>query len=90
MFHRLITKYGLATHLALLASLPLALLPFLSERHLGLTILWLSALAGLWLLLEPSILADTPFAGIAKAAKALTKEQPSAVYARLPYLLEIR
>jgi protease-4 len=39
---------------------------------------------------EPSILADTPFAGIAKAAKALTKEQPSAVYARLPYLLEIR
>ena len=57
MFHRLITKYGLATHLALLASLPLALLPFLSERHLGLTILWLSALAGLWLVLEPSILA---------------------------------
>ena len=57
MFHRLITKYGLATHLALLASLPLALLPFLSERHLGLTILWLSALASLWLLLEPSILA---------------------------------
>ena len=57
MFHRLITKYGLATHLALLASLPSALLPFLSERHLGLTILWLSALAGLWLLLEPSILA---------------------------------
>ena len=39
---------------------------------------------------EPSILADTPFAGIAKAAKALTAEQPSAVYARLPYLLEIR
>ena len=57
MVHKLITKYGLATHLALLASLPLALLPFLSERHLGLTILWLSALAGLWLLLEPSILA---------------------------------
>ena len=57
MFHRLITKYGLATHLALLASLPPALLPFLSERHLGLTIFWLSALAGLWILLEPSILA---------------------------------
>jgi hypothetical protein len=57
MFHRLITKYGLATHLALLASLPLALLPFLSERQLGLAILWLSAFAGLWLLLEPSIMA---------------------------------
>lgn len=39
---------------------------------------------------EPAILADTPFAGIAKAAKELTKEQPSAVYARLPYMLEIR
>ncbi len=39
---------------------------------------------------EPSILADTPFAGIAKAAQSLTKQQPSAVYARLPYMLEIR
>ena len=39
---------------------------------------------------EPSILADTPFAGIAKAATSLTKEQPGAVYARLPYMLEIR
>ena len=56
MFHKLITKYGLATHLALLASLPCALMPFLSERALGITILWLSALAGLWLLVEPSIL----------------------------------
>ena len=57
MFHKLITKYGLATHLALLASFPCALMPFLSEHALGVTILWLSALAGLWLLVEPSILA---------------------------------
>ena len=56
MFHKLITKYGLATHLALLASFPFALAPFLSERALGITIFWLSALAGLWLLVEPSIL----------------------------------
>ena len=56
MWHKLITKYGLATHLALLASLPWALLPFLSERSLAITILWLSLLAGLWLLVEPSIL----------------------------------
>ena len=55
MFHKLITKYGLATHLALLASFPCALMPFLSERALGITILWLSAFAGLWLLVEPSI-----------------------------------
>ena len=56
MFHKLITKYGLATHLALLASLPCALLPFLSEKDLGVTILWLSAFAALWLFVEPSIL----------------------------------
>lgn len=56
MFQKLITKYGLATHLALLASLPCALHPFLSARGLGVTILWLSGLAGLWLLVEPSIL----------------------------------
>ena len=55
MFHKLITKYGLATHLALLASLPLVLMPFLSERALGVTILWLSAFSVLWLSLEPSI-----------------------------------
>lgn len=56
MFQKLITKYGLATHLALLASLPCALHPFLSSRGLGVTILWLSGLAALWLLVEPSIL----------------------------------
>ena len=56
MFHKLITRYGLATHLALLASLPCALMPFVSDRALGITILWLSALAGMWLLAEPSIL----------------------------------
>ena len=56
MFQKLITKYGLATHLALLASLPCALFPFLSARATGITILWLSALAGVWLLVEPSIL----------------------------------
>ena len=56
MFQKLITKYGLATHLALLASLPCALQPFLQGHDLGITILWLSGIAGLWLLVEPSIL----------------------------------
>ena len=57
MFHKVITKYGLATHLALLASLPFSLAPFVPERPLGITILWLSFFSFLWLLLEPSILA---------------------------------
>jgi len=56
MFQKLITKYGLATHLALLASLPCALSPFLSSRNLAVTVLWLSGITGLWLFVEPSIL----------------------------------
>ena len=50
MFPRLITRYGLATHLALLASLPFALYPFLAESNLAEVIFWLSGLAFLWLL----------------------------------------
>ena len=55
MFPRLITRYGLATHLALLASLPFALFPFLSAGSLAELIFWLSGLALLWLLVEPSM-----------------------------------
>ena len=55
MFPRLITKYGLATHLALLASLPLALMPFLSSATLSTLIFWLSGFALIWLLAEPSM-----------------------------------
>ena len=55
MFPRLITRYGLATHLALLASLPFVLNPFLSESTLAEVIFWLSGLAFLWLLVEPAM-----------------------------------
>jgi len=55
MFPRLITRYGLATHLALLASLPFVLFPFLSAEKLAQTVFCLSGLAGLWLLVEPSM-----------------------------------
>ena len=55
MFPRLITRYGLAAHLALLASLPFVLFPFLSESALSEVIFWLSGLAFLWLLTEPSM-----------------------------------
>ena len=55
MFPRLITRYGLATHLALLASLPFVLFPFLSAARLAEVIFWLSGLAFLWLLTEPSM-----------------------------------
>ena len=55
MFPRLITRYGLATHLALLASLPFVLWPFLSLERLSLTVFCLSGLSAVWLLVEPSM-----------------------------------
>ena len=55
MFPRLITRYGLATHLALLASLPFVLYPFLSATRLAEVIFWLSGITFLWLLVEPSM-----------------------------------
>ena len=55
MFPRLITRYGLATHLALLASLPFVLFPFLSMSRLAEVIFWLSGITFLWLLVEPSM-----------------------------------
>ena len=55
MFPRLITRYGLATHLALLASLPFALFPFLSASRLAEVVFWLSGIAFLWLIVEPSM-----------------------------------
>ena len=55
MFPRLITRYGLATHLALLASLPFVLFPFLSTSRLAEVIFWLSGITFLWLVVEPSM-----------------------------------
>ena len=55
MFPRLITRYGLATHLALLASLPFVLFPFLPSSRLAEIIFWLSGITFLWLLVEPSM-----------------------------------
>ena len=40
---------------------------------------------------EPTVLADTPFEPMASSLKGLLKDnQPSAVYARMPYYLEIK
>lgn len=55
MIQKFLSKYGLATHLAILAALPLALTPLLPEERLGAVVLWLVALAGMWLLVEPSV-----------------------------------
>lgn len=55
MVQQLVTKFGLAAHVALLAALPLALAPFLSPGTLGVVMLWLSAFVAVWFLLAPSI-----------------------------------
>ena len=39
---------------------------------------------------EPSILADTPFAGMEKGLEALKSQNTGLIYARLPFALEIR
>lgn len=56
MIQKFIAKYGLSTHLAMLAALPFALAPFLSADALAATTLWLSAFAAVWLFMEPSLL----------------------------------
>ena len=52
---KLIAKYGLAAHLAILAVAPLVLSPFFCESVIAGVLLWLSLIAGLWTLLEPSM-----------------------------------
>ncbi len=56
MFFKFIAKYALATHLALLASLPGAIAPFISGHALAVVILYLSLFSLIWLLAEPSVL----------------------------------
>ena len=51
----LIAKYGLAAHLALLAVVPVLLFPFCSARVVATVLLWLSLMAAVWALLEPSL-----------------------------------
>ena len=51
---KLISKYGLAAHLALLAVAPLFLFPFCGAWQTGIALVWLSLICGFWLFLEPS------------------------------------
>lgn len=55
MIQKFLSKYGLASHLALLAALPLALTPFLSAATLASVVFWLTAFAAVWLFVEPSV-----------------------------------
>ena len=55
MLYQNISRYGLATHLALAAALPAALAQFVSDVPLAVSMLWVSLVAALWIILEPSV-----------------------------------
>ena len=55
MLYQNVSRYGLATHLALAAALPAALAQFVSDVSLAVSMLWVSLAAALWILLEPSV-----------------------------------
>ena len=55
MIRKVISKYGLAAHLGLLAAFPVIFAPYLSSVALGQATLWISLFAFLWVLAEPSV-----------------------------------
>lgn len=55
MIQKFLSKYGLASHLAILAALPLALTPFLTAATLGSVVFWLMAFVAVWYFTEPSV-----------------------------------
>ena len=55
MILKIISKYGLATHLGLLAAFPVAFAPFFDGDTLGRILLWWSAFVSVWIFFDPSI-----------------------------------
>ena len=52
---KLIAKYGLAAHLAILAVAPLFLFPFCATGTVAWALIWLTLPTALWMVLEPSL-----------------------------------
>ena len=55
MILKIVSKYGLAAHLGLLAAFPIALSQFLDADTLGCVLLWLSLFAAIWVFFNPSV-----------------------------------
>ncbi|MCQ2391854.1 MAG: hypothetical protein MJ240_10560 [Kiritimatiellae bacterium] len=55
MIRKVISKFGLAAHLGLLAAFPVVFAPYLSSETLGQATLWMSLFAFLWIWAEPSV-----------------------------------
>ena len=56
MFRLNVSRFGLATHLALAAALPAALAQFVSVHTLSVSMLWIALAAWIWMMFEPSVL----------------------------------
>jgi hypothetical protein len=56
MFRHSVSRFGLATHLALAAALPAALAQFVSVNWLSVSMLWVCLAAWIWMMFEPSVL----------------------------------
>lgn len=56
MFRQNVSRFGLATHLALAAALPAALAQFVTVYTLSVSMLWVSLAAWIWIVFEPSVL----------------------------------
>ena len=63
MLYQNVSKYGLATHLALAAALPAALAQFVSGDVLAAVMFWISLAAGIWLVMEPSVFSGETISG---------------------------
>ena len=60
---KVIAKYGLAAHLALLAVAPLFLFPFCGGTSWAFVLLWLAFASVLWMFFEPSVLNGETLSG---------------------------
>lgn len=76
MLQKFLSKYGLAIHLALLAAVPLALTPFLGAARLASVVFWLSGLAAVGLLAEPSIRAGEHLSSARRRVRAAFVRDP--------------
>jgi hypothetical protein len=56
MFRQNVSRFGLATHLAIAAALPAALAQFVSTQTLAVSMLWVCCAAWVWMFFEPSVL----------------------------------
>ena len=72
---KLVSKYGLAAHLGFLTVAPLVLLPFFDEVTVGIAMLWLTLVAAIWFIMEPSrIGSEAPHSARARVIRTFVRD----------------